>query len=74
MSFEELANLKIAAELLNKASDDLMDFSERVSYDSPIGQCVGRELDELASEAFDLFSKVSRIIAMADAHQGSDLF
>lgn len=74
MSFEELANLKMAAELLEKASDDLMDFSERVSYDSPIGQYVGRELDELASEAFDLFSKVARIVATADAHKGQESF
>ena len=74
MSFEELANLKMAAELLNRASDDLMDFSDRVSYDSPIGQCVGRELDELAAEAFELFSKVARIVATADVNKVREPF
>lgn len=74
MSIEELANLKIAAEVLGKASENLMDFSDRISYDSPIGQCVGRELDELAAEAFELFTKVARIVATADANKEPDLF
>ena len=66
MTMDDYANLKVAAKVLYEAADKLMTYSDGVDYDTEIGRCVGVEFDALASETFDLYEKVSRIVALGE--------